>query len=977
MADAVAEELIDQPSNTGLSRTIDLTRVSWMTLSWIVVFLIGSVLRLFQLGLATLSPIESVKAWEAWSLVYGGTEGVHSSIDKTAPTGLLLRSCAFFLFGDTDTTVRIPSAILGIGLIVLIWSIRDIMGEWRALAAGMLVAVSPTLMLASRTVNDEIIGLFFGTLLLITIFRFSQQDRTIGIGRAFILGGSFAALLGSGPTAITLLITMLITLAVSPFVSLDRGAMVRSAMERLRSSQQLMLTALVTFIIAGGILFTRFFSSPGAISGLGSLFADWGRMLTSDPGSISTQFFILALLVYEIVAVVFAIKVAFSAANAEEGRIFDWSFPAVWFLASLILFSFTSGRQPEQTVLIAFPLLLLGGFGLGDTLEKLFGTANRSNRLAWLVGLTAGLIITLIAVLILIGRVDSAINRNDAIVQVLAATILALAPLVVLTYSISEQQAGVLGWGSVRAAMFTGVAIVLGLFIIRSGINLNFYDVTSGKELLGQNTSVTDLREITRRTANLSRDVNGAERSPANPTGGKEMTIALDRTVQWPFRWYFRDFPNLTLTAPGAAPSLDAQMVIAPDLTGMSEAGYTPKLINVTANVAPNLLDPSMGTVLKYIFLPSNWDTGFRFLLYREGVTAPAPSTVTFGYSAPVTAQMTGERPTYGLYDRAGQGSNPGQFNEPRGVAVSQDGSRIYVLDTHNGRIQVFDDSGALITIWGDGDDGVQLEVTESGFGASGITVGPDGLVYVADTWSHRIIVIDADGQIVRTFGEFGDNADSTDPTLNPGMFYGPRDLVIYNNEVYVTDTGNERVQVFGLDGSFKRAFGGTGTAAGQLLEPVGITVGSDGNVYVADSHNGRISIFDINGTPITQWAVSTWQGAQFYEPYLTADAAGHIYYSDSSTASVLVYDLTGNVVDTIHTAGTNQLELPAGMAILDGTQLLIADRGASEIYDADITAIVGGVVPPVVELPDGNASPEASPQASPEASPGASPSAQ
>ena len=120
--------------------------------------------------------------------------------------------------------------------------------------------------------------------------------------------------------------------------------------------------------------------------------------------------------------------------------------------------------------------------------------------------------------------------------------------------------------------------------------------------------------------------------------------------------------------------------------------------------------------------------------------------------------------------------------------------------------------------------------------GPYGITTGADGLVYIADTWNHRIVVVNTDGQVVRTFGQFGNNEDSPDPSLNPGSFYGPRGITIYNNEVYVTDTGNERVEVFGLDGTFVRSWGGTGSAPNQLLEPVGITVGSDGNVYVADS---------------------------------------------------------------------------------------------------------------------------------------------
>src|SRR4029078_9245887 len=98
---------------------------------------------------------------------------------------------------------------------------------------------------------------------------------------------------------------------------------------------------------------------------------------------------------------------------------------------------------------------------------------------------------------------------------------------------------------------------------------------------------------------------------------------------------------------------------------------------------------------------------------------------------------------------------------------------------------------------------------------------------------------------VVRTFGQFGNNEDSPDPSLNPGSFYGPRGITVYNNEVYVTDTGNERVEVFGLDGTFVRAWGGTGSAPNQLIEPVGITVGYDRHVYPADAADGLRQAFD------------------------------------------------------------------------------------------------------------------------------------
>lgn len=982
MAEFAVDERGVDDTTYPLSKTVDLTRVSVSAVAWIAIMMVGAGLRLFQLGNSTLSVDEARKAFDGFSLIYGATEGPNRAVDETAPTGLLLRSLSFFLFGDSDTTARIVSALLGIGLIMLVWSIRDLLGNLRALSAAGLIALSPTLVFASRTVNDEIVGLFMGMALITCVFRLGQTGREPGIGLPIIIGATLAALIGSGPAAITLLLIIVATGMIAPFVSATYGSLVRAAIDQLTGNQRNALAVAASFVITLITLFTRFFSDPGSLSGLGEGFGEWGRMIATRSSDTPTQFFILSILLYEILALVFAFKAAVAEPRQDAERpVIDWALPAIWFLLSLVLFSFSSGREPEHAALIVFPLLLLGGIGLGDTLQAVLERPDARRNLGVLVMTVLGLTVALVAILVLIGRVDTAIDKGDAVFQVFAAALIALAPMVVLTYMFCEQLGRSIGWRPVRAAALLGVAIVISLFSLRSTTELSFYRQAEGNELLAQQNSTRDLRQITERIANLSRDVNGTARSPANPAGGLELSIRLDRSVQWPFRWYFRDYPNLVITSPGQATGEEAQLVIAPDPTGMTEAGYQPREINTTTGTAATYRDPSLGAVLKHIFVPSNWDQGVRFLLYRDLIEPAAAGTVVFGYTGQVVNQVTGERPTYSLFDQAGPGNNSGQFNQPRSVAFSPDGLLIYVLDTQNGRIQVFADTGELLGIWGDGEgDDVSLALTENGLGPYGLSVGPDGLIYVADTWNHRIVVVNPDGQVVRTFGEFGNNEDAPDPNLNVGTFYGPRDVVVYNDEIYVTDTGNERVQVFGLDGSVRRAWGGTGPAPDQLIEPVGLAISADGRVYVADSGNGRISVFSTDGAPITQWTVDSWLNSQFFEPYLVVDASGSVYASSPNTASVLVYGPDGEPISEISEIGGVPLQLPAGLAVSSLNQLLVADRGSSEVYllELGLTEEEGLIVDEgelITDFPgETDASPVASPKGSPPGSPEESP---
>ena len=217
--------------------------------------------------------------------------------------------------------------------------------------------------------------------------------------------------------------------------------------------------------------------------------------------------------------------------------------------------------------------------------------------------------------------------------------------------------------------------------------------------------------------------------------------------------------------------------------------------------------------------------------------------------------------------------------------------------------------------------------------GPTGITVGPNGLVYVCDTWGHRILVFGAPDGIIRSLGDFGDTRDAADPTVEPGRFYGPRDVAVAGEEIYVVDTGNERVQVFGLDGAFRRAFGGYGSALGQLIEPVGIAVAPDGRVYVADSGNGRISVFTTDGTPVAQWPVAAWAGQRDFEPYLALGTDGTLYATSSATGSIEVFDTAdGRHRASITVVAGRRLEAPVGITVDPDGAIVITDRGIGAI---------------------------------------------
>ena len=117
------------------------------------------------------------------------------------------------------------------------------------------------------------------------------------------------------------------------------------------------------------------------------------------------------------------------------------------------------------------------------------------------------------------------------------------------------------------------------------------------------------------------------------------------------------------------------------------------------------------------------------------------------------------------------------------------------------------------------------------------------------------------------------------------------------------------------------------GQLAGQLNEPIGLTITPAGDIYVADTHNGRIQRFDKDGNAVTHWPVLGWSDQARNEPYLASDPQGNVYVADSVGQRILKFDPNGKLlaVGTVPIAGGQGLNLPSGIAVWED-KLYVAD---------------------------------------------------
>lgn len=322
---------------------------------------------------------------------------------------------------------------------------------------------------------------------------------------------------------------------------------------------------------------------------------------------------------------------------------------------------------------------------------------------------------------------------------------------------------------------------------------------------------------------------------------------------------------------------------------------------------------------------------------YQVNLTAP-PLNVDVGDSIIVTARFSGyERsiehqvlpggqqmdivlPHQAAGDFAYKGQiwkqgDKGKLNRPYGAAVDEDGN-IYVVDTNNARIQVFNPSGSVIGQWGTlGNQPRQFAHPQD------IAIDRTGNVYVADTYNHRIQKFSSTGFWITSWGGRG-NGD--------GQFERPSGLAIDSSgSIFVTDFGNGRVQKFDSAGVWQKNFGTKGNGVGELGAPRGVALDRAGNLYVTDWANDRVVSWSGDGSYRTMWGVQGRDNGEFIGPTgIAVDQNNQVFVADSRQDRVQIFTSSGTFVDTFGSFGASnaQLAWPEGLAFDMDNYLLVAD---------------------------------------------------
>jgi DNA-binding beta-propeller fold protein YncE len=173
----------------------------------------------------------------------------------------------------------------------------------------------------------------------------------------------------------------------------------------------------------------------------------------------------------------------------------------------------------------------------------------------------------------------------------------------------------------------------------------------------------------------------------------------------------------------------------------------------------------------------------------------------------------------------------------PGSLAIDRENRLLYVSDIELDQVLVYD-ADTLTLKRKIGTTGHNHELTSPGDFAkpTGLAVDQEGNLYVADTLNNRIEIFDADGKFISVFGKSGDG---------PGYFARPKGVAIDGDgHIWVADGMQDRVQVFNQEAQLLISFGGHGMLPGQFQGLVGIAVDKNNRVFTSEIYPGRVQQF-------------------------------------------------------------------------------------------------------------------------------------
>jgi len=245
------------------------------------------------------------------------------------------------------------------------------------------------------------------------------------------------------------------------------------------------------------------------------------------------------------------------------------------------------------------------------------------------------------------------------------------------------------------------------------------------------------------------------------------------------------------------------------------------------------------------------------------------------------------------------QGHGDGELRLPTDVSIDTVGL-IYISDTQNDRIQVYNASGNFLYKWG-------KHGRENGeFKQPSFSLICENKIYIADTYNNRFQIFTLLGYYLNSMGEKGHQ---------PGNFNHTSGVDFYDNYLYLADIHHHQIHKYTKDGIYKSSFGEYGSEPGQLNQSHGLTI-IDTFIYVADKQNNRVQKFTISGTLKRVIGTEGSEDGQFSHPIdIVVDSDSCFYVTDYHNNRFQKFDKYGYRLLTVYSED-DSLKMPSGVGI-------------------------------------------------------------
>jgi len=283
------------------------------------------------------------------------------------------------------------------------------------------------------------------------------------------------------------------------------------------------------------------------------------------------------------------------------------------------------------------------------------------------------------------------------------------------------------------------------------------------------------------------------------------------------------------------------------------------------------------------------------------------------GGSGPQAPQLQGVKPA-AVTPLVEVGSTAPDGGELAFMAVEPSGNLV-VSDSKRASVMRFDPTGQLLSEWGPVLGATQLVEP------AGVAVAGDNY-YVVDRGTPRIIRMDSSGQPqavldLTGLSTYGLNGLAVDPSGN----------------LYVADTGRNRILVFSSGGQLLKQIGHSGSDLGGFTQPMMLAFGPDGSFVVADWENGRLERFTSDYQPSDAWTTG------FRAFGVAVDSTGRVFAPDFEHKVVEVYSPQGGALGEIGSSGSPILDVtPKQIAVAAGGQPSLYVLGPEAIQRVDLT---------------------------------------